>query len=93
MVNPKATPEDYCDGFGLSAHELNLVRTLPDSAHCFLIKHGTESAVARLDLSGEHDLLTVLSGRERTVRLADQLRKAKGDDVDAWLPDLLEQTR
>ncbi len=90
MVNPKANAEDYMTGFGLTAHELDLVRTLPDSAHCFLIKHGGESVVVRLDLTGEAELLTILSGRERTVRLLDKLRGEVGDAPDAWLPRLLE---
>ena len=46
--------------------------------------------VARLDLAGEPDLLTVLSGRERTVRLLDAIRQEVGDDPAAWLPRLLE---
>ena len=91
MVNPKASEEDYITGFGLTPHELDLVRTLPDSAHCFLIKHGGESVVARLDLTQEKDLLTILSGRERTVRLLDTLRHETGDDPQAWLPQLLER--
>ena len=74
MANPKARAADYIDGFGLTPHEYELVRTLPDNAHCFLIKHGAESVVARLNLTGEHDLLTILSGRERTVRLLDEIR-------------------
>jgi type IV secretion system protein VirB4 len=90
MVNPKASAEDYCDGFGLTTHELDLVRLLPDSTHCFLIRHGKESVVARLDLSGEKDLLTILSGRERTVRLLDAIRNDTGDEPSAWLPRLLE---
>lgn len=90
MSNPKANAADYIDGFGLSEHELELVRTIPDSAHCFLIKHGTDSVVARLNLSGEKDLLTVLSGRERTVRLLDEIRLETGDDPSLWLPRLLE---
>jgi type IV secretion system protein VirB4 len=90
MANPKARSSDYIDGFGLTTHEFELVRTLPDSAHCFLIKHGNESVVARLNLTGEHDLLTVLSGRERTVRLLDEIRAETGDDPAAWLPRLLE---
>ena len=90
MVNPKASEEDYCRGFGLTLHELELIRTLPDSAHCFLIRHGTESVVVRLDLTGEKDMLTILSGRERTVRLLDQIRAERGDDPAAWLPHLLE---
>ena len=92
MVNPKANAEDYCAGFGLTSHELDLVRTLPDSSRCFLIRHGGESVVARLDLGQEPELLTILSGRERTVRLADELRAAKGTR-DNWLQSLLEQAK
>ncbi|NIJ65956.1 type IV secretion system protein VirB4 [Sphingomonas leidyi] len=90
MANPKARASDYMEGFGLTAHEYELVRTLPDNAHCFLIKHGNESVVARLDLSGERELLTILSGRERTVRLLDQIRAEHGEDPAQWLPRLLE---
>jgi type IV secretion system protein VirB4 len=91
MTNPKARAADYVGGFGLTPHEYELVRTLPDDAHCFLIKHGTESVVARLDLSGERDMLTILSGRERTVRLLDEIRAEAGDDPAVWLPRLLER--
>ncbi len=90
MANPKARAADYMEGFGLTSHEYELVRTLPDNAHCFLIKHGAESVVARLDLSAERDLLTILSGRERTVRLLDEIRATSGDDPAEWLPRLLE---
>ena len=89
MPNPKAQPADYRDGFGLSAHEFDLVRSLPDTAHCFLIKHGNDSVIARLDLTGLDRILTVLSGRESTVRLADELRAKLGDEPAAWLEPLL----
>lgn len=91
MANPKARASDYIEGFGLTAHEFDLVRSLPDTARCFLIKHGNESVVARLNLTGEHEILTVLSGRERSVRLLDEIRAQVGDDPDAWLPRLLER--
>ncbi|QFT78512.1 VirB4 family type IV secretion/conjugal transfer ATPase [Erythrobacter sp. THAF29] len=91
MINPKARAEDYINGFGLSRHEFDLVRTLPDTSHCFLIKHGRESVVARLDLSGEEDLLTILSGREKTVRLFDELVGRTGPDPANWLHLLLEK--
>lgn len=91
MTNPKASTEDYVTGFGLTEHEYELVRTLPDSAHCFLIKHGQESVVVRLDLTGDKDLLTILSGRERTVRLLDEVRAITGDDPSAWMPRVLER--
>jgi type IV secretion system protein VirB4 len=90
MANPKAREDDYVTGFGLTPHEYELIRTLPDSAHCFLIKHGADSVVARLNLTGERDLLTILSGRERTVRLLDEIRAERGDDPADWIPRLLE---
>lgn len=91
MVNPKARAEDYIDGFGLTPHELELVRSLPDNAHCFLVKHGNDSVVARLNLAGERDLLTILSGRESTVRRFDELVAKTGLDPEAWMAPLLEQ--
>jgi type IV secretion system protein VirB4 len=87
--NPRARPQDYCDGFGLTAHELALIRSLPEASRCFLVKHGRESAVLRLNLAGEEELLTILSGRERTVRLLDAIRTRTGDDPAAWMPELL----
>jgi len=92
MINPKARAEDYIDGFGLTPHEYELIRTLPDSSHCFLIKHGNESVVARLNLSGEQDLLTILSGRESTVRLLDELVERSGPNPSAWMATLLERS-
>ncbi len=89
MPNPKAQADDYRQGFGLSAHELDLVRSLPDTSHCFLIKHGNDSVIARLDLTGLDRILTVLSGRESSVRSLDALRAEVGDDPAAWLEPLL----
>jgi type IV secretion system protein VirB4 len=91
MTNPKARAVDYIEGFGLTPHEYEIVRTLPDDAHCFLIKHGADSVVARLNLTGEREILTILSGRERTVRLLDEIRAERGDDPADWIPRLLER--
>ncbi len=91
MINPKARAEDYINGFGLTPHEFDLVRTLPDSSHCFLIKHGKESVVARLNLTGEDELLTILSGRESTVRLFDSLLETDGRPPADWLAQLLRR--
>ncbi|MFT3755118.1 MAG: VirB4 family type IV secretion/conjugal transfer ATPase [Pseudoxanthomonas sp.] len=84
MPNPRAQAEDYCTGFGLSEHELELVRNLPAHAHAFLIKHGNDSVVVRLDLSAMPDLLAVMSGRESSVRKLDELRRQHGDHPRGW---------
>jgi type IV secretion system protein VirB4 len=89
MINPKARAEDYINGFGLTPHEFELIRTLPDRSHCFLVKHGRDSVVARLDLSGERDLLTILSGRESTVRRFDDMVDRTGRPPADWIDRLI----
>jgi type IV secretion system protein VirB4 len=93
MPNPKAQERDYRVGFGLTAHEFELIRTLPDTSRCFLIRHGRDSVVVRLSLNGLPDLVTILSGRESTVRLLDEVRAEVGDEPADWVPILLKRAR
>jgi type IV secretion system protein VirB4 len=88
--NPKAKAADYIQGFGLSEHEFELVRTLPDTSRCFLVKQGDHSVVARLDLNGMAGELKVLAGTERSVRRLDALRDRLGDDPAEWLEPFME---
>ena len=88
MPNARARAEDYCDGFGLTTHELELIRALPSHSRCFLVRQPDASVVVRLDLSNAPEVLTILSGREREVRRLDLIRDAVGDDPAAWFPVL-----
>ena len=88
MPNSRARAEDYCDGFGLTSHELALIRTLPAHSRCFLVRQPDASVVVRLDLSGAPEVLTVLSGRESAIRRLDLLREARGDAPADWFPSL-----
>jgi type IV secretion system protein VirB4 len=90
MPNPKAQARDYIEGFGLTEHEFDLVRGLPDHLRCVLIKQANVSVVARIDMSGMPEILTILSGREKSVRHMDSLRAEHGDDPAGWLPQLVE---
>jgi type IV secretion system protein VirB4 len=91
MPNARARAEDYCDGFGLTEHELEVIRTLPAHSRCFLVRQPDASVVVRLDLSGMPEVLTVLSGRESVVRRLDTLRATYGDDPAAWYGPLTGQ--
>jgi len=86
MPNTKAREEHYCKGFGLSAQEFEFIRSLPVHSRCFLVRQANRSVVVRLDLNGMPELLTVLSGRESSVRRLDELRAAVGDDPAHWYP-------
>jgi len=88
MPNARAKAEDYCDGFGLTAHELSLIRGLPAHSRAFLVRQPDASVVVRLDLSGAPEVLTILSGRESAVRRLDLLREAVGDAPADWYPAL-----
>jgi len=92
MPNARARPEDYCDGFGLTEHEFALIRSLPAHSRCFLVRQPDASVVVRLDLSGAPEVLTMLSGRESSVRRLDLLREAVGDHPSQWYPALTNQS-
>lgn len=88
--NPSAERSVYIDNFGLSEHQYQLVRTLPDDQHFFLLLHGNgvnkESVVARPDLSSLPDDIAVISGRESNLALFDKIRTDVGDCPADWLP-------
>jgi type IV secretion system protein VirB4 len=88
MPNQKAREEHYCKGFGLSTQEFEFIRSLPAHSRAFLVRQANRSVVVRLDLGGMPELLTVLSGRESSVRRLDEIRAAVGDDPSAWYPML-----
>ncbi len=88
MPNARARAEDYCDGFGLTEHEFHLIKSLPAHSRCFLVRQPDASVVVRLDLSNAPEVLTILSGRESSVRRLDLLREAVGDDPAQWYPAL-----
>jgi len=93
LPNPKAQESEYCVGFGLTRHEFEIVRTLPDASRCFLVRHGGDSVVARLDLSGLGDLLSVLSADERQIRRLDAARAEAGETPELVSARLMEGAR
>jgi type IV secretion system protein VirB4 len=84
--NPRADFESHSTGFGLSAREIHWIKTSDPASRSFLIKHGQESVIARLRLSGMSDLIKVLSARAETIDELTALRSRLGDDPQAWLP-------
>lgn len=84
--NPRADEESYIRRFGLTAKEFNFIRTTPPEKRTFLIKHGNDSVIARLDLRAMPDMIKVLSGRKETVEECARLRLEFGDEPTAWLP-------
>ena len=86
MPNSKAKEADYMGAFSLTEAEFRVVRESPVGSRQFLIKQGSASAVAKLDLAGLDDEIAVLSGRTETVNLLKTIREEVGDDPALWLP-------
>jgi type IV secretion system protein VirB4 len=84
--NPKADDESYRKAFRLSEREVAWIRSTVPESRSFLIKHGRDSVVAKLNLSGMPDIIKVLSGRTETVAELETLRARVGDDPNVWLP-------
>jgi type IV secretion system protein VirB4 len=59
----------------------------------FLLKQGSVSVACELDLTGLDDLVAVLSGRARTVRLMERLIEAHGPAPEEWLPAFRREWR
>lgn len=85
LPNHKAT-ETYKTVFKLTDREFNLIRETDPASRCFLLKHGRDSVIAKLDLGGMPKIVSVLSGRAETVKMLDRIRAAHGDDPSSWLP-------
>ncbi|RJY13310.1 VirB4 family type IV secretion/conjugal transfer ATPase [Parashewanella spongiae] len=87
MPNPKAKREDYIDGFNLTEHEFEIIKTkLQPSSRKFLVKRGHDSIVTGLDLQNFDEELAVISGTTDKVTLLHQLVSDVGSDPKDWLP-------
>ena len=67
FANAKADDESYRKAFQLSDREMRWIRETVPEARSFLIKHGQDSVIAKLDLGGMPEVIKVLSGRTETV--------------------------
>lgn len=93
LPNPRADRKDYIDGFKVTESEFQIISGLMENSRRFLVKQGSNSTVAELNLRGFDDELAVLSGNTATSALAERLVMELGDDPDVWLPEFHRQRR
>jgi type IV secretion system protein VirB4 len=92
LPNLKAT-DVYKTAFMLSQREYSLIKTLDPSSRYFLIKQGTNAVIARVNLSGMHNIVNVLSGRTDTILMVQKLREEYGENPTEWLPIFYEKIK
>jgi type IV secretion/conjugal transfer VirB4 family ATPase len=87
LPNPKADLKEYTEGLKVTEAEFELIKGLAEDSRMFLIKQGSQTAIAKLDLAGFDDELAVLSGSTDNVHLLDEVLKDRGEDPARWLPE------
>ncbi|GLI95303.1 type VI secretion protein [Methylocystis echinoides] len=92
FANAKADDESYRRAFQLSDREMRWIRETAPEARSFLIKHGQDSVIAKLDLGGMPEFIKVLSGRTETVAELYSLMEEVGTAPEAWLPMFMGRT-
>lgn len=93
LPNPQADKADYVDGLKLTEAEFEVVRNLDEESRSFLIKQGSNSAVATLDLSDLQDELLILSGTPERAELAEKLIDEVGAEPKVWIPQFLKMIK
>lgn len=93
FANPRASEATYCQQFGLTHSELDVIRSKPSTARAFLYKQGHQSSWCQFDLSELADWLAIFSGNEASIQLARRICKEVGDDPAIWIPLFHEQRK
>jgi type IV secretion system protein VirB4 len=92
LANDEADRASYVERFNLSESEFEIVRELNPSEHVFLLKHGKDSVLARLDMSTLGRFIPVLSGTKTNVQIMRDLMQELGsEDPDVWLKPFMER--
>ena len=91
LPNPRARAATYIDGLNLTPKELSLVQGGRTDQGDVLIKKGTESIMAKLNLTGMNNMLSVLSSSTDNVMICREVIKEYGSDPKVWLPRFYER--
>lgn len=96
LENPDASYDDYVNGMKLTPAEYEALLSIPENSRQFLVKQGSQSALAVMDLSPRvksaenfkrlDKILSVLSGTpDNAARLSEIIEKTGEDNPDKLL--------
>lgn len=91
LENPDATKADYIEGLKLTESEFERFLHIPEHSRQFLVKQGTRSAIASMNLRGLDREISVLSGTPLNSEILQIIIDQVGDDPEKWLPLYFER--
>lgn len=90
LPNPEAEYKTSDGGgyhrFGLTPKEFSKLRGLGMQSRKFLVKQGSQTNVAKLDLSGMGDIISVLAMAAEDFKYLDAAKSQVGNNPDSWIP-------
>lgn len=91
LPNPKASYDDYVNGFSLTKAEFETIKSFEPHSRQMLIKQGHGTAIVTLDLGGLGEYLNILSSSTDNLAVLDEIRAEVGDDPEIWMPIFKEK--
>jgi type IV secretion system protein VirB4 len=89
-ASPTADRQVYIEGLKCTEGEYRAVREdMLIGKRRFLLKRENGSIICEFDLADIRQYVAVLSGRENTIRYAEQLRSRHGEHPERWLPEFM----
>ena len=87
----EAADNTYAEAFGLSEKEISYLTVMNTEDRHFLLKKGSSSIVAELNLNGMSDIIAVLSSTEPHLELMEKVIAEHGVQSSHWMPKFLEK--
>lgn len=84
LPNPNSG-SDYQELFKLNNIEADLIKEISNDERKFMLKHGTDSLIAELDLADLTNIVTILSSNELTVKIMNKIKSKFGNNSENWL--------
>lgn len=90
--NPMADSDTYKNHLKLTHAQFEAIKDNSAESRIFLYKQDHDAMLCKLDLTHMADLIPVLSGNTKSVKLLDEIIQEKGQEVQNWLPIFLERS-
>lgn len=92
LPNPMGTFEQY-EKCGLNRKEFDMLMELDLESRMFIIKQGSQSVIAKLDLYGFDDFLPVISATQENIQVANEVMAEFGKDSSVWIPIYIQRLK
>ena len=90
--NSLADRETYIEQLKLTESQFQFIKETPPESRIFLYKQANDALLCKLDLSELPDLIRILSGNTKSVKLLDELMREVGTNPDDWLLPFLARS-